>query len=150
MRVAIDLSARRMRENRGGPFASVIVRDGKIIARGWNEVTSANDPTAHGEVMAIRKACKKLGRFDLRGCEIFTNSEPCPMCMGAIYWARLDRVWYANTYSDAAAIGFDDSFIYNDLIRPAGKRRIPMVRIIPEKAIHVFEEWGKKPDKIMY
>ena len=113
MRRAVRLSAERMREGAGGPFGAVIVKDGKVVAEGWNRVTSTNDPTAHAEVMAIRSACEKLGTFSLQGCEIYTSCEPCPMCLSAIYWARLDRIYFANSREDAAAIGFDDELIYS-------------------------------------
>src|SRR5665213_3187669 len=112
MRRAIDLSRQKMNENCGGPFGALIVKDGKIIAEGWNQVTSSHDPTAHAEIVAIRAACKTLDNFSLKGCEIYTSCEPCPMCMAAIYWAHLDQVYYANTRQDAAAIGFDDDFLY--------------------------------------
>jgi guanine deaminase len=150
MRCAIALSAEKMREDVGGPFGAVIACDGTIIATGYNQVTSANDPTAHAEVMAIREACKALGSFSLAGCEIYTSCEPCPMCLGAIYWARLDRVYYANTRTDAAAIGFDDARIYQEFLAAIESRSVPLIRIGAEEAKLVFEEWLAKPDKIPY
>jgi guanine deaminase len=150
MRRAIALSAEKMREGLGGPFGAVIARDGTIIAQGYNRVTSANDPTAHAEVSAIREACKALGSFTLAGCEIYTSCEPCPMCLGAIYWARLDRVYYANTRLDAAAIGFDDARIYQEFLAAIEDRAVPLIRIGAEEAKRVFEEWSAKPDKIPY
>jgi tRNA(Arg) A34 adenosine deaminase TadA len=130
---AVRLSAEQMRQGAGGPFGAVIVRDGAVIAEGWNRVTSANDPTAHAEVTAIREACAALGSFSLHGCEIFTSCEPCPMCLAAIYWARLDRVTFANTRVDAAAIGFDDAHIYGEVSKPIADRAIPTVQLsLPE------------------
>src|SRR5438445_5340214 len=125
---AIQLSIDGVQSGRGGPFGAVIVRDGKILAEGMNQVTSTNDPTAHAEVLAIREACKKLGVFELKDCELYTSCEPCPMCFGAIYWARLARVYFANTAEDAARIGFDDSFIYNELKQPSALRSIPTIQ----------------------
>src|SRR6266851_9999335 len=133
MRCAIALSAERMREGLGGPFGAVIARDGMVIACGHNQVTSAKDPTAHAEIMAIRRACKALDSFSLAGCEIYTSCEPCPMCLGAIYWARLDRVYYANTRADAAAIGFDDDAIYREFAKPILGRSLPFIHLpLPE------------------
>jgi guanine deaminase len=150
MREAIRLSFETMRNNTGGPFGAVVVKDGKIIARGFNRVVSTNDPTAHAEVVAIREACKFLNDFQLIGCEIYTSCEPCPMCMAAIYWARPDKVYYANSKSDAAAIGFDDDFIYKELALPYSERRIKLERILPEEALKAFAEWADKEDKIKY
>lgn len=150
MRRAIALSAERMRANLGGPFGALIVKDGKVIAEGWNLVTSENDPTAHAEVSAIRKACAALGTFSLAGCEIFTSCEPCPMCLGAIYWARLDRITFANSRQDAAAIGFDDEFLYREVAKPVGERTIPTIKLTMPEAEAVFAEWQAKPDKIEY
>ena len=150
MREAIQLSIENVRSGKGGPFAAVIVKDGMIIARGTNIVTSAIDPTAHAEVIAIREACKKLGKFQLNGCEIYTSCEPCPMCLGAIYWARLERVFYGNTKQDAAEIGFDDSFIYEELPKKISNRSIPMVQVMHEEALAAFNTWKEKPDKIEY
>jgi guanine deaminase len=150
MKEAIRLSFETMRNNTGGPFGAVVVRDGKIIARGYNQVVSTNDPTAHAEVVAIREACKVLEDFQLTGCEIYTSCEPCPMCMAAIYWARPDKVYYANRKRDAAEIGFDDDFIYEQLALPYEERDIPLKRIMPDEAIVAFREWASKPDKIEY
>ena len=134
----------------GGPFGAVVVLKGDIIAEGVNQVTSRNDPTAHAEVLAIRQACAKLGTFELAGCELYTSCEPCPMCLGAIYWARLERVYYANTAADAAAIGFDDSLIYTELNAPHAERSIPAVQMMREEALAAFRAWAEKPDKIPY
>jgi len=150
MREAIAISRKKMKENCGGPFGCVIVKDGKIIARGWNKVTSTNDPTAHGEVTAIRAACKKLKSFQLDGCEVYTSAYPCPMCLGAIFWARPEKVFYANTARDSAKIDFDDEFIYGQIKLPPEKRAIPFTQILREEAIEVFREWEKKGDKIKY
>lgn len=147
---AIRLSRELMRSGNGGPFGAVIVKDGKIIARGSNRVTSTNDPTAHAEVVVIREACKVLGTFQLTGCEIYTSCEPCPMCLGAIYWARPEKIYYANTKTDAAIIGFDDAFIYSELNLTLPERKLPIEQICREEAISVFNEWAEKPDKIEY
>jgi tRNA(Arg) A34 adenosine deaminase TadA len=150
MREAIRLSLKNIRTKGGGPFGAVIVRAGKIVARGWNQVTGSNDPTAHAEVVAIRKACKKLKTFKLEGCELYTSCEPCPMCLAAIYWAHLDRVYYANTQSDAAWIDFNDQFIYRELARPIARRKLPMEPLLRSEALTVFAEWKNKVDKIEY
>lgn len=147
---AIALSAEKMRAGFGGPFGAIVARDGAILSEGFNQVTSHNDPTAHAEVVAIRAACRKLSSFTLQGCEIYTSCEPCPMCLGAIYWARLDRVYYANTRSDAAAIGFDDDHIYRELDKPIDGRAIPFIRLGSDEARRIFREWLEKPDKIPY
>lgn len=147
---AIQLSIEGVQSGRGGPFGAVVVRDGKIVAEGVNQVTSTNDPTAHAEVLAIRQACAKLGVFELRDCELYTSCEPCPMCIGAIYWARFSRVYFANTAEDAAKIGFDDSFIYSELKRPHSQRRIPTIQMMREEALAGFRAWADKPDKILY
>ena len=149
MREAIDLSINNI-DNDGGPFGAVIVKDGKIIARGVNRVTSNIDPTAHAEVNAIREASKSLGTFDLSGCEIYSSCEPCPMCLGAIYWARLDKLYFANTKQDAKDIEFDDSFIYEELDLPIEKRKIPTIQMLREKALAAFNKWKNKEDKIEY
>ncbi len=149
MREAIRLSEENV-ANGGGPFGAVIARGGEIIATGVNRVTASNDPTAHAEVSAIRRAAQQLGTFNLAGCEIFTSCEPCPMCLGAIYWARLDRVYYANTKADAKAAGFDDSFIYDELALPRDRRKLPSVPMMRNEAIKVFEEWVRKEDKVEY
>jgi tRNA(Arg) A34 adenosine deaminase TadA len=150
MRHAVRLSAERMREGAGGPFGAIIVKDGTIIAEGWNRVTSTNDPTAHAEVTAIRAGCAALRTFSLAGCEIYTSCEPCPMCLAAIYWARLDRIFFANTREDAASIGFDDAQIYEEVSKPIEQRVIPTVQLTLPEAETVFAEWRAKPDKIPY
>jgi len=150
MREAIRLSIERMRAGLGGPFGAVVVKNGEIIARGNNQVTSSNDPTAHAEIMAIREACKALGTFQLDDCELYTSCEPCPMCLGAIYWARPKKVYYANTKKDAAEINFDDDFIYKELEVPIDQRKLPMEQFLRDEAIVAFEEWANKEDKIEY
>lgn len=150
MHEAISLSRRKMRRGAGGPFGAVVVRRGKIIARGWNRVTSANDPTAHAEVNAIRAACRKLKTFQLDDCELYASCEPCPMCLAAIYWARIKTVFRAATRRDAARAGFDDDWIYRELERPASRRKIPMKPLLRAGALEVLAEWARKPDKIRY
>jgi tRNA(Arg) A34 adenosine deaminase TadA len=150
MREAIRLSIDSMRAGNGGPFGAVVVKDGKIIARGFNKVTSSNDPTAHAEVVAIREACTVLNSFQLAGCEIYTSCEPCPMCLGAIYWARPDKMYFANTKSDAAAIGFDDQFIYEEIELNYSDRQLSTEQLLQEEALVAFKEWGQKTDKIEY
>ena len=149
MRKAIALSIENV-SNGGGPFGAVIVKDGRIIATGVNGVTRHNDPTAHAEVSAIRKASKKLGTFDLAGCDIYTSCEPCPMCLGAVYWAHFDKMYYGNTKTDAKNIGFDDSFIYDEIDLKPEKRKVKTVQLLAEEAIKAFEIWTKKEDKIEY
>ena len=150
MAEAIDLSLQNVRSGKGGPFAAVVVKEGKIIARGVNRVTATNDPTAHAEVVAIREACATVKDFQLTGCVIYTSCEPCPMCLAAIYWARLDKVYFGNTKEDAAIAGFDDSFIYKEMALPVTRRKIPLAQIMREEAIRVFEEWAKSSNKIEY
>lgn len=150
MREAIRLSIENVNYGNGGPFGAVIVKDGKIIARGVNNVTKNNDPTAHAEVDAIRKACKELGTFQLDGCELYTSCEPCPMCLGAIYWARPDKLYYANTKQDAAEIDFDDDFIYQELKLDYGDRKMTTVQLLREEALEAFKIWGDSKDKIEY
>jgi len=150
MTQAIEQSRNGMQNNEGGPFGAIVVKDGKIVGVGNNKVTSSNDPTAHAEVVAIRDACKKLNTFQLDGCVIYTSCEPCPMCLGAIYWARPDKVYYANTREDAAQIGFDDDFIYNEINLPMEKRKIPFEQISREEALKVFRQWSEKSDKTEY
>jgi len=150
MEVAIKLSLENMRSGKGGPFGAVVVKNGEIIARGFNQVTSTNDPTAHAEVVAIREACKVLNSFQLDDCEIYTSCEPCPMCLGAIYWARPKKVYYANTKIDAANIGFDDAFIYLELELPLTDRKLKFEQLMNEQALTVFNEWNEKKDKIEY
>ncbi len=147
---AIQLSLENVRSGRGGPFGAVVVKDGAILSESANEVTATNDPTAHAEVLAIRRACKKLGTFELLDCEIYTSCEPCPMCLGGIYWARLSRVYFANADADAARIGFDDALIYSELARPHSQRKIPMIQIMREQALAAFRAWEDKPNKIEY
>ncbi len=147
---AIKLSEEKMKEGHGGPFGAVIVRDKKIIARGYNNVLSSNDPTAHAEVDAIRKACKDLNTFQLQDCELYTSCEPCPMCLGAIYWARLSKVYYGNTRQDAASIGFDDNLIYQEIELPLSQRQIPMHQLLPNEAKAAFNWWLLTADKQKY
>ena len=149
MREAIRLSMNSV-ETGGGPFGAVIVKDGRIIAGTSNSVTLDNDPTAHAEVNCIRKACKALGTFDLSGCDIYTSCEPCPMCLGAIYWAHLDRIFYANNRKDAAEIDFDDDFIYEEIAKPLDGRKTPVIPILRNEALAVFTAWKEKADKIEY
>ena len=149
MREAIKLSAESVRSG-GGPFGAVIVRNGEIIARGENRVTVCNDPTAHAEVAAIREAAARLGTYDLSGCEIYSSCEPCPMCLGAIYWARLDRLYYASTRADAANVGFDDAHIYEELPLDPSQRELPTESLLREEAQLVFEAWASKLDKKEY
>jgi tRNA(Arg) A34 adenosine deaminase TadA len=150
MRRAIALSLQNLQTGTGGPFGAVIVKDGKIVGEGSNQVTSSLDPTAHAEVTAIRNACKGLNTFDLSGCEIYTSCEPCPMCLSAIYWARLGKIYFANTKDDAAAIQFDDDFIYQQIALPAEQRSIPRIPLLRDEALAVFKAWELKTDKIPY
>lgn len=150
MKRAIELSRHNMNAGHGGPFGAVIVRDGKIIGEGWNKVTSTNDPTAHAEVEAIRDACKKLGTFELKDCEIYTSCEPCPMCLAAIYWARIGRIYYGNTRDDAAAIQFDDEFLYREIATPMHLRVVPIEPLLRDEALLVFSEWTAKMDRTPY
>lgn len=147
---AIQLAIENVRSNRGGPFGAVVVKDGAIISEGMNCVTATNDPTAHAEVVAIREACTKLGSFELRGCEIFTSCEPCPMCLGAIYWARPLRVFFGSTATDAAKIGFDDSLIYSEIQQPHGERKIPMIQMMGAEALEPFRAWLDQPNRRSY
>jgi tRNA(Arg) A34 adenosine deaminase TadA len=147
---AIQLAIEGVQSGRGGPFGAVIVRDGQIIAEGSNAVTSTNDPTAHAEILAIRRACERLGVFELKDCELYTSCEPCPMCLGAIYWARLTRIYFASTAEDAAKAGFDDSFIYSELKQPFSERRIPARQIMRDEALAGFRAWLDRPNKIPY
>lgn len=147
---AIQLSKESVEHGNGGPFGCVIVKNGEIIGEGSNKVTSTNDPTAHAEIVAIRNACNKLNSFQLEGCEIYTSCEPCPMCLGAIYWARPKKIYFANTKKDAAKINFDDSFIYDELNTDFHNRKIPMIALGREEALKVFELWQNKSDKIEY
>ena len=150
MEEAIKMAQNGIRNNEGGPFGAVVVKNGEIIGRGNNRVTSTNDPSAHAEVVAIRDACNRLGNFQLEGCEIYTSCEPCPMCLGAIYWARPDKVYFGCTKNDAAEINFDDDFIYKELELPLDERKIEFTQIMEEDARAVFKEWENKNDKISY
>ena len=150
MRRTLELAVENVRSGRGGPFAAIVVRGDEIIATGVNLVTQANDPTAHAEVSAIRAACAELGSFQLKGCEVYTSCEPCPMCLAAAYWARLDAVVFGNAREDAAAIGFDDQFLYDEVPKPVEARSLPMRRLLAAEALEVFGAWAGKPDKIAY
>lgn len=150
MQRAVELSKEGMQNGNGGPFGCVIVKDGEVIAEGSNSVTSTNDPTAHAEVVAIRNACKNLNTYQLEGCILYTSCEPCPMCLGAIYWARPDKVFYANTRKDAAIIGFDDDFIYREIPMNDQQRQIPFEHLKMDAALNVFKLWEEKGDKKLY
>ena len=149
MKKAIELSIESVNSG-GGPFGCVIVKNDKIISEGSNKVTSSNDPTAHGEIVAIREACKKINNFSLSGCELYSTCEPCPMCLSAIYWARIDKIYYANTRKDAQKIDFDDSLIYSEFKKSIAERKIPMIQMMRKEAIKAFELWDKKSDKVKY
>ena len=150
MKEAIRLALEGMRAGKGGPFGAVVVKGGEIIGKGSNSVLQTNDPTAHAEVVAIRDACSKLGTFQLEGCELYTSCEPCPMCLGAIYWARPFGVYFACSRQDAASIGFDDEFIYEEIERPVGERQIPATQLLRDEAYTAFKEWDDKGDKQLY
>ena len=150
MQMAIRLSEENVEKALGGPFGAVVVKDGQLISASGNMVTTTNDPTAHAEVSAIRLACEKLKTFDLTGCVIYTSCEPCPMCLGAIYWSRIDRIYYGNNKVDAAAIGFDDHFIYEELDKPLAQRRLPIVQMMRDEALQAFKMWEKSPLKVEY
>jgi len=150
MKEAIKLSVENVEDAKGGPFGAVVVKDGKIIARGTNCVTAHNDPTAHAEVIAIREACKVLGTFQLTGCEIYASCEPCPMCLGAIYWARPDKLFYAAAKEDAAAIQFDDGFIYEEIAKPVQDRKLFTRQLLRDEAIVAFEKWTASSNKVTY
>jgi tRNA(Arg) A34 adenosine deaminase TadA len=147
---AIQLSIENVRSGGGGPFGAVIVKDGKVVAEGVNQVTATNDPTAHAEMLAIRLACQRLRSFELRGCDIYASCEPCPMCLGAIYWARIGKVYFGNLAADAARIGFDDSAIYKELTLPHLQREIPMIQMMRDEALAAFRAWEEHPGKILY
>lgn len=147
---AIELAIDNVRSGRGGPFAAVVVKDGRVLAEGANRVTSTNDPTAHAEVVAIREACSALGAFQLDGCDLYTTCEPCPMCLGAIYWARPARVFFASTAADAAAAGFDDAFIYQQIAQPLAERKIPFLEMMRQESLACFRVWTEKQDRIDY
>lgn len=150
MRKAIALAVENVRSGAGGPFGAVVVRDGVIIAEGVNRVTASNDPTAHAEVVAIRAACTALGDFQLHGCEVYTSCEPCPMCLAALYWSRCDAIYYGCSAADAAAAGFDDSFLYQEVARPIDQRKIPTKRLLGDEAIASFNAWRAQANKIEY
>lgn len=150
MRRAIALSREKMQAGEGGPFGAVVVRDGVIVGEGWNRVLGTNDPTAHAEIVAIRAACARLGTFDLQGCDVYTTCEPCPMCLAAILWARIGRLYYANTRDEAAAIGFDDEHFYREVALPLHGRGLPAERLLADEARAVFGEWLAKPDRVSY
>jgi tRNA(Arg) A34 adenosine deaminase TadA len=150
MREAIRLSIENVQSGNGGPFGTVIVKNGNIIASGVNKVTQSSDPTAHAEIVAIRSACETLGTFQLVGCEIYCSCEPCPMCLGAIYWARPDRIYFANTKEDAADINFDDNFIYNELDVSTSQRKLPTTQLLRDEAQMAFTQWRESTDKIEY
>lgn len=150
MEKAIALATENVTSGAGGPFGAVVVRNGEIIATGVNQVTAINDPTAHAEVMAIRAACKALGAFQLAGCEVYTSCEPCPMCLAALYWARCSAIYYGNTASNAADVGFDDSFLYHEVKKPLGERAIPTIQLLPEKAIVSFNCWRDHTERVDY
>jgi guanine deaminase len=147
---AIQLAIENVRSMRGGPFGAVVVKDGNIVAEGVNRVTTTNDPTAHAEVLAVRQACQKLGFFELRGCDLYSSCEPCPMCLSAVYWARIDRVYFGSLTEDAAKVGFDDSAIYAEVARPLARRTIPMIQMMREEALAAFRAWEENPGKIDY
>ena len=147
---AIELAIENVRSGRGGPFGAVVVKDGQIVAEAANAVTTAKDPTAHAEVLAIRASCAKLGVFELRGCELYTSCEPCPMCLGAIYWARPDRVYFGGSAADASRVGFDDSFIYREIAQPHSARKIPMIQLMRDEALETFRTWELQPNKTPY
>jgi len=150
MKVAIDLAFEGMHENKGGPFGAVIVQNGVIVGRGNNQVTSTNDPTAHAEIVAIRDACKQLNTFELNECVIYTTCEPCPMCLAAIYWTHINKIFYGSTKHDAANINFDDSFIYDEIMKNNAERKLNMEQISRDQTIELFNEWQNKTDKISY
>ncbi|GMR12222.1 MAG: nucleoside deaminase [Gemmatimonadota bacterium] len=150
LRHAIKIATENVESGEGGPFGAVVVRDDRVIATGVNRVTAMNDPTAHAEMMAVREACRTLGDFQLTGCEIYCSSEPCPMCMGAIYWARAERIFYAATRVDAATVGFDDQFIYDELAMDIAGRSIPAQRLLADEALIPFEHWTAQPGRVNY
>jgi len=150
MRQALELARKGMENGDGGPFGCVIVKDGAVIGEGWNRVVSTNDPTAHGEVVAIRETCTKNKNFSLKGCELYTTGEPCPMCLAAIYWARIDRVYYGFSCKDAATIGFDDSFIYEQMNKPLAARTIPEVQVLGTESFELLKKYAAKPNRVKY
>ncbi len=150
MQMAIELSVQNVSKSLGGPFGAVVVKDGVVVGKSANRVTTTNDPTAHAEVLAIRLACETLNTFDLSGCQIYTSCEPCPMCLGAIYWSRIETIYFANTKTDAAHIGFDDKFIYDELEKPMEKRALPVIQLMRDEALQAFKLWEKSPLKVEY
>ena len=150
MQQAIHLATENVLHGRGGPFGAVVVKDGHVIATGANQVTASNDPTAHAEVVAIRNACQALGTFQLLGCEVYTSCEPCPMCLAALYWSRCQAIFYGNSESDAAAIGFDDSFLYEEVKKPRHQRSIPIEQLLPDEARRSFEAWTQNLQRVAY
>jgi len=147
---AIQLSIENVRSGSGGPFGAVIAKNGNVVAEAANQVVATNDPTAHAEVLAIRLACQKLRSFELKGCDLYASCEPCPMCLGAIYWARIEKIYFANLASDAAHVGFDDSAIYAEITQPHAEREIPMIQMMRHEALAAFQAWKKQPGKISY
>ena len=147
---AIQLAVENVRSGKGGPFGAVVAKDDSLVAEGFNQVTLTNDPTAHAEVLAIRAACQKLGLFELKGCDLYTSCEPCPMCLGAIYWARISRVCFGTIAADASKIGFDDSSIYHEIAQPYSQRKIPMIQMMRDEALAPFRAWEETPAKIPY
>lgn len=150
MQRAIELATENVRSGRGGPFGAVVVKDGVVVAEGMNLVTATNDPTAHAEVTAIRRACTALGSFTLEGCEVYTSCEPCPMCLAAIYWARCSTIYYGNTAADAAAVGFDDSFLYDEVKKPLTERSLPAHQMMRDEALESFRAWSSSGEKTSY
>jgi tRNA(Arg) A34 adenosine deaminase TadA len=150
MQYAIELGRKGMEAGNGGPFGAIVVKDGKIIGEGWNRVLSSNDPTAHGEITAIRDACKNIQSYDLSGCEIYTSGEPCPMCLSAIYWARLDRIFYGFKIQAAAEALFDDELIFKQLNKPASERKIPQIQILETEALKLLKDYTANPDRVLY
>jgi tRNA(Arg) A34 adenosine deaminase TadA len=150
MRRAIELGRKGMKAGDGGPFGAVIVKEGAIVGEGWNRVLATNDPTAHGEVTAIRDACRKAKSFSLAGCEIYTSGEPCPMCLAAIYWARIDRIYYGFSVDDAAGIGFDDRHIFDEMIKPADARKITTTQVLRDEALQSLREYAADPSRVKY
>ena len=150
MQMAIHLATENVMHGRGGPFGAVVVKNGKVIATGANQVTATNDPTAHAEIVAIRNACQALGTFQLTGCDVYTSCEPCPMCLAALYWSRCSAIFYGNSASDAALAGFDDSFLYEEVRKPLNQRSIPIERLLPEEACSSFEAWKTSPYRVDY
>ena len=150
MQQAIQLATENVVHGRGGPFGAVVVKDGQVIATGTNQVTASHDPTAHAEVVAIRNACQALGTFQLTGCDVYTSCEPCPMCLAALYWSRCRGVYYGNEAADAARVGFDDAFLYNEIKKPLGERSLPMERLLGDEARSSFEVWRRSPYRVEY